>query len=37
MKMEGGTMSLSGSISDDSQGKLIIDCNKWLRTRRCSL
>lgn len=33
MNMEGGGggaggMSLSGSISDDSQGKLIIDCNK---------
>ncbi|KAL7736252.1 hypothetical protein ACLKA6_002928 [Drosophila palustris] len=29
MKMDGsGAMSLSGSISDDSQGKLIIDCNK---------
>ncbi|EDW01119.1 GH20629 [Drosophila grimshawi] len=28
IKMEGGNMSYSGSISDDSQGKLIIDCNK---------
>ncbi|KAH8371079.1 hypothetical protein KR093_006163 [Drosophila rubida] len=28
MKMDGGAMSLSGSMSDDSQGKLIIDCNK---------
>ncbi|KAH8394820.1 hypothetical protein KR222_006798 [Zaprionus bogoriensis] len=28
MKMDGGSVSISGSISDDSQGKLIIDCNK---------
>ncbi|KAH8303072.1 hypothetical protein KR044_004582 [Drosophila immigrans] len=28
MKMDGSGMSLSGSMSDDSQGKLIIDCNK---------
>lgn len=28
MKMDGGSMSISDSISDDSQGKLIIDCNK---------
>ncbi|XP_060655374.1 longitudinals lacking protein-like isoform X2 [Drosophila nasuta] len=28
MKMDGGGISLSGSMSDDSQGKLIIDCNK---------